>query len=236
MSRTNGHCVCYFHRRAGEDWREAWGEYMASREWFVLRRRVMDRASGRCERCGDPARDVNHLTYLRRFHERLEDLQALCRPCHQWKSGKAENGPAVARTLLVTLPAPRISVHCSPLQSREHPVYLDALSKLEAWLDAEVSILPYEPSELETWKASHRREFEAASFNHWGRVKTVGTATVLTHEWVSKGDPQVSIGCFGRDGAFVVPAPDDDPDPTSLRHAEIISVEPWRPPSRPSTP
>lgn len=81
-----------------EEFREAWGRHMASREWQLLRRQVFDRAHGQCERgCGTPATDVHHLTYRRRFHERPEDLLAVCRPCHTYLSGRSHSDPAASR-------------------------------------------------------------------------------------------------------------------------------------------
>lgn len=96
----NGHqlCNCEFCVLARTDFREAWGRYMASREWSVRRRAVMERASGRCERCCSEATKVHHATYNRRFHERLDDLVALCRPCHTYVSGKSDLDP-VAETM-----------------------------------------------------------------------------------------------------------------------------------------
>ena len=45
---------------------------------------VIKRAGGCCERCGKRTRrfEVHHLTYVRFGRELMEDLQALCGPCH----------------------------------------------------------------------------------------------------------------------------------------------------------
>lgn len=69
--------------------------YLASREWALLREAVRERSGGICERCGQNPQDaVHHLTYARVGHEDLEDLQAICNPCHQYLSGTADVDPA----------------------------------------------------------------------------------------------------------------------------------------------
>ncbi|MBR0879138.1 5-methylcytosine-specific restriction endonuclease McrA [Bradyrhizobium barranii subsp. barranii] len=57
--------------------------YLRSEEWRAKADAVLEREHGRCQRCGDPAREVHHRTYERIFCERLEDLQALCADCHK---------------------------------------------------------------------------------------------------------------------------------------------------------
>lgn len=42
----------------------------------------MERARGLCERCGREAEQVHHLTYARKYNERLDDLLAICGRCH----------------------------------------------------------------------------------------------------------------------------------------------------------
>jgi 5-methylcytosine-specific restriction endonuclease McrA len=64
--------------------------YLRSRHWRAIRREKLEKAGYRCERCRLPlfvkeerlVMDVHHLTYERLFHERLDDLQVLCRHCH----------------------------------------------------------------------------------------------------------------------------------------------------------
>lgn len=64
-------------------------EYLTSREWALLREQVRERSGGFCERCWvRPMQACHHLTYERVGHERLEDLQAICNPCHEYESGK----------------------------------------------------------------------------------------------------------------------------------------------------
>lgn len=63
--------------------RERYQRYLCSPEWNALRNAVLDRSCGRCEKCGREARQVHHLTYIRKYHEHLSDLQALCEQCHE---------------------------------------------------------------------------------------------------------------------------------------------------------
>lgn len=59
--------------------------YLRSNAWRSRRRAVIARAGGACEDCGRSflvVLDAHHLTYERIGDEDLEDLKALCRPCH----------------------------------------------------------------------------------------------------------------------------------------------------------
>ena len=63
--------------------RERYQRYLCSPEWNALRNAVLERSCGRCETCGRRASQVHHLTYARKYHEHLSDLQALCEECHE---------------------------------------------------------------------------------------------------------------------------------------------------------
>lgn len=68
------------------EWQNVYRAYLQSDVWKEKRRQVLDRANGKCEKCGvillDP--DVHHLTYDRvGGNERLDDLMVLCFPCHR---------------------------------------------------------------------------------------------------------------------------------------------------------
>lgn len=83
------------------DWRdiendkEKYAAYLCSREWAEKREAVRDRSGGLCERCGvNPMNACHHLTYLRKYGEFLEDLQAICTPCHEFTHGKSDYDPA----------------------------------------------------------------------------------------------------------------------------------------------
>ena len=58
-------------------------QHLKSEEWRVRRQLVLRRARNLCEKCGKRrARQVHHLTYERLGDEKLEDLEAVCAPCH----------------------------------------------------------------------------------------------------------------------------------------------------------
>lgn len=68
--------------------------YLASREWALKREAVRERSGNRCERCWTaPQEAVHHLSYQHLGDEPLSDLQAICRPCHAYLSGKVDNDP-----------------------------------------------------------------------------------------------------------------------------------------------
>lgn len=74
--------------------KERYHRYLCSREWGLLRDQVRRRCKGICERCNRaPMSHVHHLTYIRKYEERLEDLQGLCEPCHLFIHGKSHNDP-----------------------------------------------------------------------------------------------------------------------------------------------
>jgi 5-methylcytosine-specific restriction endonuclease McrA len=58
--------------------------YMRSDRWKAIRELMIEAAGGMCERCGKVRKrlEVHHLTYIRFGHEKPEDLQVLCAPCH----------------------------------------------------------------------------------------------------------------------------------------------------------
>ena len=70
-------------------------EYLASREWAILKNKVRNRSGGICERCGTGEHDhTHHLTYERAGHELLTDLIGVCMDCHKYLSGKSDHDPA----------------------------------------------------------------------------------------------------------------------------------------------
>ncbi len=68
---------------------QAWYQiYMRSPSWAELRRKVIKRANGTCEGCGDaPAVQAHHLTYKNAGAEFLWELRAVCRACHERTHG-----------------------------------------------------------------------------------------------------------------------------------------------------
>ena len=80
--------------RTIEDEKEKYAAYLCSPEWGQKRAAVHQRAGDKCERCKMlPIAAVHHLTYLRRYNEDLEDLQAICQPCHDFTHGKSDFDP-----------------------------------------------------------------------------------------------------------------------------------------------
>lgn len=74
--------------------------YLASREWAVLREEVRRRSRNRCESCFLlPQQAVHHLTYERIGHENINDLMAVCNPCHEYLSGKSNEDPSSIYTV-----------------------------------------------------------------------------------------------------------------------------------------
>lgn len=67
---------------------QSYQEYLKSAHWQEIRKEKLKEAGYKCEKCGaKESLDIHHLTYARLGHERMSDLQALCRPCHR-KAGR----------------------------------------------------------------------------------------------------------------------------------------------------
>jgi hypothetical protein len=76
------------------DDRERYKAYLCSREWALLRNEVRKRCGGKCERCKQNEMEcVHHLTYARKYQERIEDLAGWCNACHDFTHGKADFDP-----------------------------------------------------------------------------------------------------------------------------------------------
>lgn len=64
--------------------RQFYVQHLQSPKWRSIRSRVMQRAGGQCEGCGQSAaREVHHLTYDHLGDELLFELVALCGLCHE---------------------------------------------------------------------------------------------------------------------------------------------------------
>lgn len=71
---------------------EWYTEYLESPEWKSKRRRVLKRANGLCEGCGErEPTDVHHLTYRHKGNEFMFELVALCVACHDKIHSEHEN-------------------------------------------------------------------------------------------------------------------------------------------------
>jgi hypothetical protein len=63
--------------------KEKYQQYLCSHKWWAIRNAVIERCNGICEECRlRDVEHVHHLTYARKYKERLEDLKALCKCCH----------------------------------------------------------------------------------------------------------------------------------------------------------
>ena len=58
-------------------------EYIKSPVWKEFRKRALSHYGAICNRCGEHGTDVDHLHYDNWGQEKLEDVQILCRPCHE---------------------------------------------------------------------------------------------------------------------------------------------------------
>ncbi|TDI18407.1 MAG: hypothetical protein E2P05_00590 [Acidobacteria bacterium] len=78
-----------------DNYRAKYQRYISSDEWADRRWEVLEEAQYTCEICGHSAEDVDlgtsppelqvhHLTYERFGHERDEDLECLCKGCHDY--------------------------------------------------------------------------------------------------------------------------------------------------------
>lgn len=77
-----------------DDGLEKYHCYLCSREWKVRVMKVRKRSKGICERCKkNKATQTHHLTYIRKYKEKLSDLQDLCEGCHKYVSGKSDIDP-----------------------------------------------------------------------------------------------------------------------------------------------
>lgn len=110
--------------------RSEYEAYLTSRDWALKKEDVRRRANNRCERCLTARMDaVHHLTYERLGHEPLEDLMAICDPCHEFLSAKSDVDPLTAgvgvylagpitgnrwRDSLLTENAPRLRSNADP--------------------------------------------------------------------------------------------------------------------------
>lgn len=80
------------------DSREKYKFYMCSREWNEKVRDVRKRSKNICERCKiNPGGQTHHLTYIRLYNEKLDDLQDWCDGCHKFVSGKSDFDPLTTK-------------------------------------------------------------------------------------------------------------------------------------------
>lgn len=65
-------------------WKDKYLEYLKSKEWKAIRVKLFQLRGRKCEEC-DATRflQIHHKTYIRLYHEKMDDLQILCRECHK---------------------------------------------------------------------------------------------------------------------------------------------------------
>lgn len=103
--------------RTIENEREKYAAYLCSREWSVLKEAVHKRSGGICERCrlmqGDA---VHHLTYKRKYREKLGDLQHTCTLCHEFTHGKSDLDPVDNLMVELICEADEIGIRPTPVE------------------------------------------------------------------------------------------------------------------------
>ena len=67
----------------GKDAAKRYQQYLQSDAWKEKRNAILKAAGYRCRKCGERATEVHHETYRRIYKEKLTDLTALCRKCHE---------------------------------------------------------------------------------------------------------------------------------------------------------
>jgi hypothetical protein len=82
--------ACIVQRPRGHRHSLLYAVYMRSPLWRLRRRIWILHARGRCEACGRRRRplSIHHRTYARLGHERRNDIQVLCWPCHRRRDQK----------------------------------------------------------------------------------------------------------------------------------------------------
>ncbi|MAX51564.1 MAG: hypothetical protein CMH22_06250 [Methylophaga sp.] len=69
------------------DYKKKYYDYLKSSKWKNLRNLILGKRGRVCERCSkdlsNEKADLHHKTYENVFNEKEEDLEILCRPCHE---------------------------------------------------------------------------------------------------------------------------------------------------------
>jgi hypothetical protein len=58
-------------------------DYLQTEHWAGIRWRAMAKTNWQCVACNKNAIDAHHVTYKRKGFERIEDVVAKCRGCHE---------------------------------------------------------------------------------------------------------------------------------------------------------
>jgi len=112
---------------ADTPWPELYREYLRSQEWALKRAKVMRRAGGLCEGCGDHrATDVHHLSYEHVTQEFLFELVALCADCHE----RIHQQPGAAQRPRATTWTPKLAT--KPAATSQHRKDMDSHLAIKA--------------------------------------------------------------------------------------------------------
>lgn len=97
-------------------------KYITSQEWYDLKIDLLKIRGCKCEKCGKKKRPtglhIHHLTYVRLFKEKAEDLLILCPTCHMKIHGLFKEKQKVK--VLKSKSYKRRKNKKSPLKTRQH--------------------------------------------------------------------------------------------------------------------
>ena len=146
---------------------EKYNAYLCSREWAVLRKGVLKRTNGLCERCHkNKISQVHHLTYNRKYNERLEDLQGLCKGCHAFTHGHSDRDPCNqndSETLAIMTKEFNKVVKTSELEIERQKKHIERLKKqIERLKERYVRAQESTKNKIERLKESRDRAWRIA--------------------------------------------------------------------------
>jgi hypothetical protein len=100
-------------------------QYLASREWRVKRKEVIELNDNICQRCASrPIENIHHLSYENIGDEDpSSELMGVCRPCHEYLAAERDDDPA--------------------LQVIQEIIYQHGLFPLEEWPSQKPNPSPY---------------------------------------------------------------------------------------------
>lgn len=94
---TSGRLAAHYNRYRKTSWWTQYSAYLRSAEWRARSQAAIAAANGVCTYCRErPAVQAHHISYARVGHELLEDLRAICIPCHILQH--QESSPSTTQT------------------------------------------------------------------------------------------------------------------------------------------
>jgi hypothetical protein len=113
---------------------DKYNRYLCSREWSLKKRQVKSRCNGVCERCKDNLmQHVHHLTYARKYNEKLDDLQGVCKACHDFIHGISDFDPKEFADKAKEVASKIISAIASEASEAEQADILGATINFHRW-------------------------------------------------------------------------------------------------------